>query len=327
MRGVGPEKEIAERYRRFAEIEARGRSAIYEQLAQSVARSKMLLGFLRTLPPERQQPNLFFAAVKSLSGVPQDLDALESTVDSDGERLRHVMLTRTTQTNEAARCATLLPFLSRLPQPLALIEVGASAGLCLLPDRYAYDYGTVRLEPREGVEAGAPVFRCVVNSPVFLPATLPEICWRAGLDLNPLDVWSDADMGWLEALIWPDQHERIANLRAAIAVARKSPPRVMTGDLVNSLPALVAEAPSQATLVVFHSAVLSYIADRARREQFIDLVRSLNCVWISNEAPRVLPDLQLPSCKPPQPGMFSLAVDGTFAAWTDPHGQRLDWAE
>ncbi|MFE1255308.1 DUF2332 family protein, partial [Streptomyces fungicidicus] len=51
-----------------------------------------------------------------------------------------LMLARMTQTNESARCATLLPVLAALPQPLALIEVGASAGLCLYPDRYRYRY-------------------------------------------------------------------------------------------------------------------------------------------------------------------------------------------
>jgi uncharacterized protein DUF2332 len=51
-----------------------------------------------------------------------------------------VLLARRTQTNEPARCATLLPLLATLPQPLALLEVGASAGLCLLADRYAYDF-------------------------------------------------------------------------------------------------------------------------------------------------------------------------------------------
>ncbi len=50
------------------------------------------------------------------------------------------MTTRSTQTSEPGRCATLLLLLARLPQPLALLEVGASAGLCLLPDRYGYDY-------------------------------------------------------------------------------------------------------------------------------------------------------------------------------------------
>ena len=65
------------------------------------------------------------------------------------------MLSRATQTNEAGRCATLLPSLAAISaaedKPLALIEVGASAGLALFPDRYGYEYddGTTvtRLSP------------------------------------------------------------------------------------------------------------------------------------------------------------------------------------
>ncbi len=56
------------------------------------------------------------------------------------------MAERSTQTNEPARCATVLPVLAQLPQPLALLEVGAAAGLCLLPEYYAYDYGGVRID-------------------------------------------------------------------------------------------------------------------------------------------------------------------------------------
>ena len=99
--------------------------------------------------------------------------------------LAGVMLARRTQTNEAARCATLLPALARLPPPLALIEVGASAGLTLLIDRYSYDYAGRRIA---GQDPLAPTLRCEPRGRVPLPERVPEITWRAGLDLNPLDV-------------------------------------------------------------------------------------------------------------------------------------------
>src|SRR5580658_4347102 len=78
---------------------------------------------------------------------------------------------------------------------------------------------------------------------------------------NPLDVRNPDDMTWLETLVWPDQPERLARLRAAIQVARTDPPRIVAGDLLTSLPSLAAEAPKDATLVVFHTAVLAYVAD------------------------------------------------------------------
>jgi hypothetical protein len=73
------------------------------------------------------------------------------------DALRATILGRSTQTNEPGRCAALLPVLARLPQSLALLEVGASAGLCLLPNFYAYDYGGHTLGPASG-RLTAPVF-------------------------------------------------------------------------------------------------------------------------------------------------------------------------
>ena len=76
---------------------------------------------------------------------------MRSRVLQDTETLRAVMLARSTQTNEHGRCAALLPVLAGLPEPLALLEVGASAGLCLLPDFYAYDMVGLLWLPRCGV--------------------------------------------------------------------------------------------------------------------------------------------------------------------------------
>ena len=238
------------------------------------------------------------------------------------DELRATMLPRTTQTNEPARCAVLLPLLAALPQPLALIEVGASAGLCLLPDRYGYDWGHVRLAP---AGPGAPVFRCTATGPAPLPAALPRIVWRAGLDLNPLDVLSDEDMAWLKALIWPEQDDRRRNLRAALAVARREPPRVVRGDLLDDLAPLMAEAPADATLVVFHTAVLAYVSAIEARLRFVDTVRGSRAVWISNEVPAVFPDIAARAPTPVPRGKFLLAVDGEPKAWTGPHGQSLEW--
>jgi hypothetical protein len=103
--------------------------------------------------------------VRHLDGVPLDGAHLGEIVQRGREPLRALILSRSTQTNEPARCAVLLPALVCLPQPLALIEVGASAGLCLYPDRYGYDYGGHRLGPP--ADSGrAPVFPCTVNGPV-----------------------------------------------------------------------------------------------------------------------------------------------------------------
>lgn len=160
----------AENYRAFAR-EARGRSPEYERLASEAAADAGLLAFLASLPRAKQQPNLLFAAACYLLGEHADVAALRALVADRDTELRTLMLARRTQTNEAARCATLLPLLAMLPQPLALLEVGASAGLTLLPDRYSYDYAGYRVG---GGGAGAPVIACDPHGPVPLPRRVPE---------------------------------------------------------------------------------------------------------------------------------------------------------
>jgi hypothetical protein len=320
--GDGELARLAQRYARFAADEAHGECEIYEQLALAVAGSEELLAFVASLPADRRQPNLFLAAVRHVCGVPDSADRLVQIVRQQPGQIREVMVSRTTQTNEPARCSVLLPVLARLPQPLALLEVGASAGLCLLPDRYGYDYGTQRIAP---ANVRAPVFRCRVTGEVPLPAAVPRIVWRRGLDLNPIDLRSADGAAWLETLVWPGQQERARRLRAAIAIARRELPKVLKGDLLTDLEPLAATAPDDATLVVFHTAVLAYVAPRAARDQFTETVRHSKAIWISNEAPAVFPSFAEKAPPAPTPGNFLLAVDGRALAWTGPHGQSIDW--
>ena len=63
-------------------------------------------------------------------------------------------------------------------------------------------------------------------------------------------------MAWLATLVWPEQDDRRERLRHAVEVARAEPPRIVAGDLLEELPALVAEAAAHGTVVVFHSAVV-----------------------------------------------------------------------
>jgi hypothetical protein len=318
-------KRIAATYTAFAVDEARGWSGIYERLALAVARLEQLLAFIASLPAERRQPNLFLGAVRHVCGVPADGDDLARSVAREHARIRETMLSRTTQTNEPGRCAVLLPVLARLPQPLALLEVGASAGLCLLPDRYGYDYSGTRIEPAmTSGDVPPPVFACDVTGSLPVPSAVPRVIWRRGLDLNPLDLTSASDTGWLETLVWPEQDVRAQRLRAAIAIARRDPPPVVRGDLLTDLEPLLAAAPRQATLVVFHTAVLAYVASRPARDRFAAMMRDANVVWISNEHPGVFPTLAT-SAPASRQRRFLLMVNGKPLAWTGPHGQSIDW--
>jgi hypothetical protein len=307
---------IAEDYAEFAAREARGVSPAYERLSLGVSRNDRMLGLIGTLPPAKRQPNLLFGVVRFLGGPVDDPAAFHDFTAANWAAVAAQMRTRATQTNEPGRCAVLLPVLAALPQPLALLEVGASAGLCLYPDRYAYRYGD------HAVGTGEPVLECDAG-PMPPPAGVPEVVWRAGLDLNPLDVTDPADVAWLDALIWPEHAHRRARLRAAASVAAADPPLLVRGDLVDDLPALAARAPAGATLVVFHSSVLFYVPP-PRRAAFAEVVRALPGHWIANESPDVLRYDTLPE-SPGEALHNVLALDGTPLAWTRAHGQAIRW--
>lgn len=316
---------LAQTYRDFALLEAAGRSPSYERLCLGVAADAEVLGLIGALPLAKRQPNLLLGAVRLLGGPVADYPSFRDWLVAHWGPVRAEMLARSTQTNEAARCAVLLPVLAALPQPIALLEVGASAGLCLYPDRFRYRYG----DRAPFGPAGAPLLECDVAGPAPVPAQVPQVVWRAGVDLNPLDVTDEGDVRWLESLIWPEHLDRRERLRAAAAIAAADPPLLVRGDLNESVLRLAEQAPAEATLVVFHTAVLAYVdaAGVARfAAQMADLARRRpGTVWLSNESPRVVPGVveQLPRQAPP--GRFTLSIAGRPVAFTMPHGQGVDW--
>jgi hypothetical protein len=316
-------------YRDFAR-EAYG-SPCFRDWASSVAEDADVLAWLQTLPEQKRQANLVFAAAR-WHGVPAPgpYVGLRSALlaDGPGGPIRSTIMSRATQTNEVGRLATLVPAFAMLSEgrPLALFEAGASAGLCLYPDRYSYRWS---LPGGSTHEAGSgPLLESTVTSGrPPLPDAMPTVVWRAGIDLSPIDVTDGDAVLWLEHLVWPEQEARRARLRAAVGVARADPPRLDPGDLLTGLPELLDEAPPDGTLVVFHSAVIAYLeaADRQRFAAMMsELVAAGRCHWVSNEGPRVLPGLVPRGVDVPF-GRFVLAVDGHAVALTHGHGAELDW--
>ena len=311
--------KIAEGYRAFVHDAAR-ESPAYSELSAAVAGDDDVLGFLAQLPTGKRHPPLLFAALRFLDGVPADGAELHERVLADADRLRATMLARATQTNEPARCAALLPVLALLDGPLALVEVGTSAGLCLYPDRYSYEYDGRPVGSRRAVH-----LPCATSGPVPVPTRLPEVVARIGVDLNPLDVTDPDDLAWLRSLIWPGpvEADRLARLEAAAAVAAQEPPTLLTGDLVDRLPDALALVPDGATRVVMHTALLPYVGS-SRREAFVERVRSLPVRWVAQEGAGMVPGTGQPFRGGWGP-YFVLSLDGRPLAHTAPHGGRLDW--
>lgn len=315
--------ELAQRFRDFALREARDNSPLYHRRALDISADPAVLALIAQLPTDKQQPNLILAAARVNGATAVPYSEFSEQLRENWPAISATALTRRTQTNEAGRAAALLPVLARLPGPLSLIEVGASAGLCLYPDRFSYRYDAAALDPSDG--PSPVVLTCTTTGPVPIPDRLPRVVHRAGVDLNPLDAGDKDDQQWLSALVWPGQDERLARLRAACSIAAADPPTIVTGDLNEQIIDLVHGAPHDSTVVVFHSAVLSYLSPRARAD-FRATVRELPCHWVSQEGPGVLASLvdRLPA-RESAAARLVLALDDEPLAFAGPHGLSLDW--
>jgi hypothetical protein len=318
--------DAADRYRRFAALEAAGSSPIYEQLCLAIADDDELIHRLDELPPRLRQPNLLLAASTYLDAPFGDSAATLAWLHEHWDEVVEVMESHSTQTNEAARTGTILPALGTIPGPIALVEIGASAGLCLYPDRYRIDYGPLGAAG----PSDSPVrIDVAATGPVPVPGDAPEIVARIGIDLNPLDVRAPDDMAWLEACIWPEHDHRLERLRRAATVVAADPPELVRGDLIDLLPQVLDSIPPDVTPVVIHSAVLAYL-DREGRATAAEMLRSSRRArWISNEAPGVVAAIETGLAPPPGAPMqryYIVGLDGEEAlAVADPHGRWLSW--
>ena len=140
-------------------------SPTYERLALAVSRDDELLALLGHAPAGQAAAEPALRCRPACSAARSTTRPRSATTRvANWPAIEAELRTRSTQTNEAGRCAALLPVLAALPQPLALLEVGASAGLCLYPDRYAYRYGD------HLVGSGEPVLECAATGMSRRPA-------------------------------------------------------------------------------------------------------------------------------------------------------------
>lgn len=335
------------------------RSPLYARLAAGVADQPDVIGLLADAPAAQQRPVLLFAAVHDLllrdprdplAGWYPDLTDQPRTDDPvpefvrlcrrHAEAVRARCATRSTQTNEVGRCAYLVPPLGLLATEvgaLALVDVGCSAGLNLLPDRYSYDYGSRGTLAPE-VPGPAPVLTCGTRGPVPVPRELPTVSARLGLDRAPIDVRDEEASRWLRACVWPDQLDRLRRLEAAIEVTRREPPEIVAGDAVDTLAPLVEAAAARGHPVVMTSWVLTYLDSDRRRtfvEQLDDLGRKADVSWVIAESPELVPEVPIPPG--PDPSVPGSRTAITLVTWrggrrtverlgiAHPHGYWLHW--
>jgi hypothetical protein len=348
---------LAQLWQAFAEGSCRGYSPIYERVSSTVASDPELLALVREAPPLSHQPHLLLAAVHDLvlRGTDHPLAAVYAGVsDADpGPLFRDLCLarrddvlelvcTRHVQTNEIGRSALIAPALAwvaeRFDRPVILVDVGTSAGLNLLCDRYRLDYGAMGATGPE--DAGVPVHCDVLGGAPPIRPWLPMIAARLGIDRDPVDLHDPDDARWLEACVWPDTG-RLARTQRAIELARAEELEIRRGDALAVLPEVVAGLPDDGVVCLVTTWVFAYfLADDRRRlvDLLTDLGRDRRLVWIAADSPGVVDDV-VPGPARPEPardvagerGVLSAVcfegggLEKTTLAFVHPHGAWLSW--
>jgi hypothetical protein len=270
-------------------------SPLYQRLNEVVAGDDSLMSVLNSIEHTPRQ-NILFAGVQYLmlrdgggelaqyfpnfADRPRDLAGVATPftefVTAHADELTEIGRSRYTQTNECRRCVALLPGIWATPaERFHLIDFGASAGLNLQLDRYAYRWDGITWGP------DSPVVLETENRGAEVKPKEIEILTRTGLDLDPVDPTDQDARRWLEALVWPEHAERRYRLRAALDLAAANPPQLVAGDALTTLGPAIDELPGEATVVVINSFILNQFprADRTRYDDILNERRSQRPIY------------------------------------------------
>jgi hypothetical protein len=341
--------------------ESRGSSPLYAHLSAAIAVEPEVASVLTAARPTQRRPNLLFAAAHDLllaglehpvsayypsvgGGSPPDegtFAAFRDLVDIHHDEVVARVRSRRTQTNEPGRCAALRSVLgwlaARSDRPVALVELGASAGLLLHLDRYRYRYGAAR-------EVG-PSSSPVVIAPALIGCAptelgLPSLYARLGIDLDPVSPSVEDDARWLRACVWPEDVERFDRVGAALEVARSHDDvELVRGDLVAHLVPVVRRLPGEVLVCVLHRRR----SPTSTRSNAMPSSSSSTCSVLSvtsrGSASRVASSSRTPRSRP---SLAPAAIDEPWfvlgaSTWIDgvredrvlgrvhPHGAWLEW--
>ena len=335
-------------FHRFARVEAPGLdSPTYAELAYGVSTDDDLIEIASHARPHQPPPNMLFAAVQYLllsgfdhplaahypiiTGKPRPPDpALPHFRDfclEHRDRIIELILARLTQTNVVRRCTCLLPAFSivcrETSSPLALIDLGASAGLNLNFDRYAYSY---KRDGREILRWGSDGTRIRLEAELRGAGELPPVppaipvASRDGIDLDPVDLANPDQFLWLRALIWPEHVERHQQLIDAATELKDSDIRMHAGDAARVLPTLIESVSREHALVVYSTIALHQFP-RESRQRIADMLAATSAerpVWqIALEGND--PELSITRYRRGVRGEAEILADAS------PHGWWIEW--
>lgn len=280
-------------------------SVLYSRLAAAIGQDAELRALAARARPGQPHANLILAAVHLLilRGARHPLTQFYATVGGTASaenddpfpdfrdfvqahlsEIAPLIGTRVTNTNEVGRSAILHAGFRALGAegPLALIEVGPSAGLNLIWDRYGVRYrreGGAAVTVNDGA---ALTIDCDLRGPNVPPTgSAPAVASRVGLELNPVDLANADDRDWLRALIWPDQVSRLDRLDKAIALFAQEKPPIRAGDALELLPGALAAVPRDAVAVVYHTIAVYQFSKEMREalESILTLAGLRRPVW------------------------------------------------
>lgn len=298
--GIYMKQNLKENFIRFAENECKDSSPLYETLSISIAEDLDIIKLVAHIPKDQPAPNLLFAAVNYLlkhsidplrqyypnytaaPTTPKDaFPAFKKFVLKHQNQLVFLFATKLVQTNEVRRCAYLYPMLCEIfhqhQQPLALIEIGTSAGLQLGIDHYQFTYQNTVV----GNEAST-LNLSSDNRGEKLPDSIHwpiQVASRVGMDLKTIDINEQEDVEWLEALIWPEHNERLQHFKQAVQITSELPIQLVEGDATKKLRRIAKNIPQEEMLVVFHTHVANQFSEEAK----MSLMQSL--IEISKDRP------------------------------------------
>lgn len=224
-----------------------------------------LVGGLHALDLAGRAPALsqVFAGTITESGAVQQI--LRDTLAAHDDAL-YPWLGGPPQTNETGRSAALMTGLIEVARrhgpTLELLEIGSSAGLNLLIDRFRFDLGGTLFGPADSPVTIAPEWRGAA------PAQIPlEIASVRGVEIQPIDLGDPVAADRLRAYVWVDNPERLDRLSRAVAMIAAKPVDLTRGDAADWIEArLVDPQPAGVTRVLMHSVVWQYLgAERQAR--------------------------------------------------------------
>lgn len=193
------------------------------------------------------------------------VDAIVVAVTGDHDARLLPWLDGPPQTNEAGRSASFMAGLmwlsGRLGPRFELNELGASAGINTMMDRYFYDLGGVAAGPQGSPMRIKPEWR---GSPP--PANPVDIGAIRGCDQAPVDL-SDPDAALrVKSYVWPENADRIARMDAAIALAGERRPDVARADALDWVVERLASPQEKGVTRVFHHSIVWQYIPAERRD-------------------------------------------------------------